>query len=146
VEQTWSWRDRPVLSEVVRFLDAETTSGLQPEVRDIAPAVGLSEDDVARALSALDGRFVTLRTPMGGHAGWFVSGVTSEARSAVGQWPSAEVMIGELADDLAAAADAEADPDRKRGLQQVTAALRGTAQSVVTDVLTRIIERSMGLG
>lgn len=45
-----------------------------------------------------------------------------------------------------AAAEREADPERKSSLRQAAAVVGGTARDVVVDVAAKITERSMGLG
>jgi hypothetical protein len=146
VEETWSWRDLPVLDAAVSLLDAGAWEGEQPDLADIAERTDLGDTDVAAALVALNGRFLTLSTPMGDISEWFVSEVTPQARREVGQWPAPDAVIARLADGLDAAADTEQDPDRKQRLRSVASALTGSLQGVATDVLARIIERSTGLG
>jgi hypothetical protein len=117
-----------------------------PEVVDIADRTGVAADDVARALKALDGVYVDLRMTMGDVGRWFVNGVTSEARRAVGQWPSGDSLVARLVEGLEAAAEREADPARKSRLREVVTLLGGPVRAIAGDVAEKVIERSMGLG
>lgn len=64
----------------------------------------------------------------------------------MGQWPAGESLVAGLVESLDAAAEREADPERKSRLRQAAAVVGGTARDVVVDVAAKIIERSMGLG
>jgi hypothetical protein len=85
VKNSWQSRDLPVLAAVVRLLDEAN----YPHVRvsEIAEACGLSIDEVAAAVKALDGTYLTLMTTLGEPGSWFATRLTSTARQAVGQWP-----------------------------------------------------------
>jgi hypothetical protein len=135
-------RDLPVLEATVALLEDTDL----PEVVDIAERTGLPAEDVARALRAMNGVYVDLRMTMGEVARWFVQGVTPEARRAVGQWPTGESLVARLVDGLQAAADREADPERKSRLRQAASLLGGTVRDIVVDVAARVIERGAGLG
>jgi hypothetical protein len=143
VEDTWVSRDLPVLEAAVALLE---DLGALPEVADIAERTGIAVEDVARALKAMDGVYVDLQMTMGDSARWFVRGVTPEARRAVGQWPTGESLVAELVKGLDAAAEREADPERKSRMRQAAAVVGGTARDVVVDVAAKVVERSMGLG
>ena len=117
-----------------------------PEVVDIAERAGLAVEDTARAVRAMDGVYVDLRMTMGEAGRWFVNGVTPEARRAVGQWPTGESLVARLVEGLDAAAEREADPERKSRLRQAATMLGGPVRAIVVDVAEKVIERSMGLG
>lgn len=74
-----------------------------------------------------------------------LSGVTSAARRAVGQWPSGESFAQELLAGLNHAAETESDPDRKSRLREAVAVLGGIARTVVVEVATRAVERQTGM-
>lgn len=95
-------------------------------VTDIAASTGFEPAAVAAALEALDPVYVDFRkTTTGGDPRfWYVYKATSAARRVVGQWPTAEALAGRLADELAAAAAEEPDPERK-GLLTYAARLIG---------------------
>jgi hypothetical protein len=142
VEDTWAAWDLPVLDATVALVE-ETDL---PEVADIADRTGLAVADVARALRAMDGVYVDLRLTMGDPGAWFVQGVTPVARRAVGQWPTAESLIGQLVEGLDAAAGREEDPERRGRLRQTASLLGGAARDIAVDVMARVIERGTGLG
>jgi hypothetical protein len=122
VHDTWAARDLPVLNATVALLE----HSYMVTVTDIATSTGLEVAAVARALEALDPVYVDFRkTTTGGDPRfWYVFKVTPEARRAVGQWPTAEALAGRLAEELAAAAQDEPDPQR-HGLLTYAARLVG---------------------
>jgi hypothetical protein len=142
VKDTWASRDLPVLDATVALLEEVD----MPEVADIADRSGLAVADVARALQALDGVYVDLRLTMGDPGAWFVQGVTPAARRAVGQWPTAESLIGQLVSGLEAAAEREDDPVRKGRLRQAASLLGGAVRDIAVDIAAKVIERGAGLG
>lgn len=85
VKNTWQSRDMPVLASVICLLDE--TGSPQVRVSEVVEACGLSVDEVASAVQALDGTYLTLQRTLGDADSWFVSRPTSAARRAVGQWP-----------------------------------------------------------
>jgi hypothetical protein len=106
-----------VLDEVVRQMDEINKTGGFPDGADIARSTGLEVLDIAAALDALEGEYLSLQRTSGGPEGWFVTGVASAARREVGQWPMGEIFIERLAGGIAEAAEQEADPERKSRLQ-----------------------------
>jgi hypothetical protein len=94
MEDTWAWRDLPVLDAVVSQLDEVNETGGWPDLPDIAEATGLGDLEVA---AALDGEYLDLLRTSGDLSGWFVTRVTSAARRTVGQWPTGESLIERLA-------------------------------------------------
>jgi|SRR5215469_5241259 len=100
MDDTWATRDLPVLDAVVRLLEGK------PEVSmaDIAAKTGLELDAVGRALMALEGPYVSNISKSWGFppSGWRVSAVTPDARRAIGQWPTPESIVDQLADGGAA--------------------------------------------
>ena len=139
MEDTWVPRDQPVLDATVALLEDS------PMVTDaaITERTGFDLTDVRRALEALDRTYVHLGRDM---SGFFVAAVTADARRAVGQWPTGESLVSQLVDGLAAAAEQEADPERKGRLRQAVTLLGGPVRAIVVDVAEKVIERSMGLG
>ena len=85
VTDTWQSRDLPVLAAVIRLLDEAG----RPQIRvsEVVEACGLSVDEVASAVEALNGDYLHLQTTLGDADSWFVSRPTRAARQAVGQWP-----------------------------------------------------------
>jgi hypothetical protein len=138
VEDTWVSRELPVLDATVALLE----EGMDlPEVVDIAERSGLAAEDVGRALRAMDGLYIDLEMTMGEVGRWFVRGVTPEARRGVGQWPSGESLVSQLVEGLNAAAEREADPERKGRLRQAAGLLGGMARDVVVAVASSVVDR-----
>jgi hypothetical protein len=100
VEDTWVSRDLPVLDAVVRLLDEGSVT---VAVRDITEVTGFDPKDVDRALNALSGLYVRdyHKLATGGDPNpWYVTEVTAAARRAVGQWPTADSLVGRVAEGL----------------------------------------------
>jgi hypothetical protein len=139
MDETWLSRDLPVLDAVVGLLEDHDL--VQPE--SVAECTGRDSQEVLRALHALDGTYVRLHRDM---SGGFVDSVTPEARRAVGQWPSGESLIQQIADGLAAAAEKETDPEQKSRLRQAAALLGGAVRDIAIGVAERYAERMAGMG
>jgi hypothetical protein len=139
MQQTWMERDLPVLDAAVAMLQDS------PMVADaaITECTGFDLADVRHALEALDGTYVHLGRDM---SGFFVDAVTADARRAVGQWPTGESLVSQLAEGLAAAAEKEADPERKTRLSQAAGLLGGAVRDIAVEIAGRFAERAAGLG
>ena len=139
MQQTWMERDLPVLDAGVAMLEDD------PMVTDaaIAERTGFDLAAVRRALEALDGTYVHLGRDM---SGFFVDAVTADARRAVGQWPTGEGLVSQLAEGLAAAAEKEADPERKTRLRQAAGLLGGAVRDIAIEIAGKFAERAAGLG
>ncbi|MFI2204985.1 hypothetical protein ACH47Z_30200 [Streptomyces sp. NPDC020192] len=146
MNSTWAARDLPVLDTLVKFLDDAAGESF-PHLRDIAELTDLEVIDVGRAAIALEGAgLIDLRKVMGGdHGHWFVTGVSGHARHLVGQWPSAEQFVDEVASRLDAAADDETDPERRSRLRELASSAGDVARSVFVDVATAVISKQMGV-
>jgi hypothetical protein len=143
MEDTWAWRDLPVLDAVVRQMDEINKTGGWPDGADIASSTGLSILDVAAALDALEDEYLGLTRTSGGPEGWFVTSVTAGARRVVGQWPTGESLIERLASGIGDAAENEPDPERKRRLREVARELGGMAKAVAVSVASQIVEHQL---
>ena len=132
-----------MLEATVRLLE----ESYMVTVSDIAAQTRLRVTDVARALEALDPAYVDFRkTTTGGDATfWYVLKVTPQARRAVGQWPTPDSLIGQIARELSAAAATETDPDRK-GLLAYAARLVGdTLRDVAVRAAAQVLGPQSGL-
>jgi len=146
MEDTWASRDLPVLDAAVRLLDE---GKFMVSVLDLAAATGFDPVTVDRALTALEGPFVSdyQRYLSGGVPDtWNVRGVTAAARQAVGQWPTPESLTEQLAAAFSEAADAEKDPERTGKLRQVAGFLGDTGKDIAAEVVAKIFLRSAGMG
>jgi hypothetical protein len=147
MEDTWASRDLPVLDAVVRLLEDKH----EVRLNDLVTAAGLEAGMIVRALNALEGPYIAkLVKPWGASpdrpGNWLVHGITPAARQAVGQWPTPESLVDQLAAAFAAAADAEPDPGRRGRLRQVAGFLGTTGRDVATEVVSKVIMRSLGVG
>jgi hypothetical protein len=89
VTDTWTSRDLPVLRAVVTSLDQPRAFAVT--VAEIAAQTSLDPHTVAKALEALEGRYIAKfhKLLTGGIPNsWYVTKVTPAARRAVGQWPA----------------------------------------------------------
>ncbi len=136
MEDTWGPREMPVLSAVVALLE----HSYMVTVSDIAERTGLQLAEVARSLDAMDPTYVDFRkTETGGDPTfWYVLKVTPEARQAVGQWPTAEGLVDQLAQAFRDAAESEDDPERHYQLRQAAGLLGESIRDVAVQIATAI--------
>jgi hypothetical protein len=143
MESTWERRDLPVLDAVVRYFDEHDGAEI-PDVETFAKLTGMDPTQVARAVRVLSPRFIKTQASLGGLMDVAVMGVTDEARQAVGQWPSPEVLVERLVQALREAAEHEPDPERKGHLRALAEGLGGFARDVAVGVLSGGITQTMG--
>ena len=143
MEDTWWSRDLPVLDAAVRLLE----ENFFVRVAHIAELTGMGPADVARALTALEGRYVgEVTKPVGpGPASWCVMKVTAEGREAVGQWPTPESVVVQLAEEFDAAAEHELDRGRRRKIREVASFLTDTGKEVAAEVVGKVILHQSGM-
>jgi len=143
VESTWESRDLPVLDAIVSALDEDMMAIIN--VGDVADRLDIDAVDAFKACQALRGTYIQLDLVMAGGSPrpHHISDVTDAARRAVGQWPSADVWTERLLLALNAAADAEPDADRKKGLRVAAQTLGGIGRSVLVNVVTQGIEGTL---
>jgi hypothetical protein len=143
VQQTWFHRELPVLAAVVDAFEGDFDS--LPDVQDLAQETGLSIDEVAHSLRALDDEYLVLRMTMGDPASWFVEKVYNSARREVGQWPSPENLATALALAMEQVAEGVGDPETKGRLRRAADAIGGLAKDVLVEVGSKVLERQFGL-
>lgn len=144
MDNTWAQRDLPVLDAAVKYLD-DAAGASFPELRDLAESSGLDVSDVTKAALALESdRLVELGKTSGGTGSWYVKQVSGEARRLVGQWPTAEQFVDEVANRLQAAADEEPDEERRGRLRELASSASGAARGVFVDVTAAVITRQLG--
>lgn len=147
MEETWTGRDLPVLVAIVAIFDQPERYQLRiPELTRIC---GLPEREVQSALRALANASppyiagtssAELTYPV------IVTDVTERARRAAGQWPDAESLVHELANEFDAVAQREADPEKKRWLRETAKMMGGTGRDVATEIVAKVIVRATGMG
>ncbi|GLP64355.1 hypothetical protein TUSST3_09750 [Streptomyces sp. TUS-ST3] len=145
MENTWASRDLPVLNAAVKYLD-DAAGASFPELRDLAELAQLEVSDVSKAALALESdHLLELGKSSGGVGTWYVKQVSGNARRLVGQWPTAEQFVDEVAQRLQAAADEEPDPERRGRLRELASSAGDVARNVFVDVATSVISRQMGV-
>lgn len=143
-QDTWFTRDLPVLDAIVTYLD-EHAGRMIPQLSDIAEITGMDIEDVSRAAQALDGSYIDLRKVMGPAGHWHVMAVSPDARTATGQWPTAESLAARIIAGLEQTAEQEPDETERGKLRAAAAVLGDSAKEVGTNVLTAVILRSAGM-
>jgi hypothetical protein len=146
VEDTWTSRDLPVLDVIVGLLDQ---GQFLVTVSDISAKTGFEPAVVDRAITALEGPYVVKYEQFmtgGIPDSWRVRQVTQAARQVVGQWPTPETLIDRLAEAFDGAADKEPDPERKGKLRQVASFLGSAGRDVATEVVSKVILHTTGMG
>jgi hypothetical protein len=139
VEPTWYGRDLPVLAATVSLL-SEPGHAPAVQVWQIAERVKWEPQDVFEALVALKDDYVVLQGAIRpGPGAVMVVGVTSEARRAVGQWPTPENISARLLAALQEAADRESDPAQKSRLRTAAEAVAGIGRGVLVEVVAKVI-------
>jgi predicted ArsR family transcriptional regulator len=127
----------PVLSAAVELLERS----YMVTVSDIAERTGLDQAVVARSLNALHPSHVDFRkTETGGDPTfWYVLKITPEGRRAVGQWPTAEGLVGHLVQAFREAAFRERDSVRQSQLIEVAGMLADSIHDVALQAAAAIV-------
>lgn len=115
---TWSWRDGPLLKQLVLDFDASGGRFVRVTPKRYADVLALTEKDVEASMTALEhGGYLTTST-FGG--GWMVEGVSGGARRLVGAWPSDDAFDRLIAalDKLIAAAPPGPERSKLETLKQ----------------------------
>jgi hypothetical protein len=142
MDDTWASRDLPVLDAAVRLLEDDS----EVKVADIAAQTGLDGGTVAASLDALEGEYVVeVHRTMGDPSVWTITRITATARRAVGEWPTPESLVDQLAAASAVAAVKEPDSEKKGRLRQVAGFLGSAGRDVATDVVSKVIGHALGV-
>jgi hypothetical protein len=144
MEETWLSRDLPVLDAIVSQIDKVAGGAGWPDVEDIAGVTGLDIQDIAIAMNALDGDFITL-IRAGTITGWHVTKVTMAARQIVGQWPNPAALVDQLIEAFGDAAEREPDTEQKGRFRQIASFLGSTGRDVATEVVSKVVLHSVGM-
>jgi hypothetical protein len=139
IDETWTNRDLPILAAALRRLDRGEDF---LDFEAIREETGLTTRDLRVGLKALEGAFppyIETEWLMGWteeHASGFVTGVSERARRELGSWPTPTSVVDQIVESLAAAADAETEPERKGRLRSAAETLGGVARDVAVAVLS----------
>lgn len=148
VEDTWASRDLPVLEAIVAAF--EDPRRFRLHIVELVDLCGLREPDVQLALRALQEAsppFIDAPPPSDQVIyPANIAGVTERARRAVGQWPTAETLVGRLVAGFNAAAEQEPDPVRKKRLREAAGVLGETTRGVAIEVIAKVLLHAGGMG
>jgi hypothetical protein len=144
MESTWEKRDLPVLEATVQYFEEHRLKSM-PQAYDLAPIVGIDEEDLGMALLALNGEYLSCQMLGGGLKNILVKEVHPSARRAVGQWPTPESLAERILSAMSQAADTEPDPDRRTKLKQTAAFLGSSGKDLLVNVLAAVVVKSSGI-
>jgi DNA-binding transcriptional ArsR family regulator len=128
-----------------RALEDDPRGGFQ--AGDLTEDSGLSEDEITRALLALEGagyisaavsRTIGPRLPR-----VLVNGLPERGRRTVGLWPSGDSADALVTTLLQAAEQAPDEEDRSR-LRKAAAALAGLSRDLLVEVSAALVSRQLG--
>jgi hypothetical protein len=135
VASTWATREIPFLDATVRFFDQHPTAPWVT-VGQIAELAGMDPLDAVRAAKALRWSYIDLDQPLVSDAQLFrVRSVTNEARRVVGQWPTPESVVEQIAHALIEAADREPDEQKRSRLRALGEGLLGFGKDVAANAV-----------
>jgi hypothetical protein len=138
IEETWSWRDRPILDEVLRQSEAGNEwVGLE----DVRQAVGLDVPQMKAGVTALEAAsppYIETQHRNGyPHAvNGFVSKIGERTRRECGAWPSPETIVAEIVAALNTAVENETEPEKKGLLRSMRDGALGVGHDVLVSALT----------
>lgn len=138
---TWFQIDLPVLDAAVDLFKDQPVSA-----DEIAEVTALDEETVGLALSRLDGSFLRVEATYGGWQYASVDEIYPDARRAVGQWPSAEVLAERILSQLTKAADQEPDPAKKSKLRALAKAAGEVGTNAVGGIIATAATYGVGIG
>lgn len=131
-----------MLDAIVRAYEVSAAPG-QPG--DVTRALGLEEEEVARAVRALDsgGYLRDVRYSASGFP--FLTGVpTGEARRAVGAWPTPESLAERLVVAMDQAAEVEQDAEVRGWLRRLSSHLGGAGRDLAVEIAAATLNRQLG--
>jgi len=141
-DETWSWRELPLLREALPRVDA----GEQPGLTELAQAIGITQAEARAAAAELEhSSYISMRwMPHGASGGppphGMVIAVHERARRALGSWPSADALVDQLVAALLAAADRAEDPDEAGRLREAAGDLGSSVvKGVLVSVFTKLV-------
>jgi len=140
LDDVWASRDRPVLVEVARRIDHGDSP---PTIDDIAAALDMTPDDVARAGAALLRRGLIEVIGVDQMPVIRFTDISAEAYFLTGLHPSGDDAITSLVATLRQAADQVDDPDEKTRLRRLADGFLGISKTVAGGVLTTFINQQI---
>lgn len=146
LDDTWGWREYPVLLEAVRGADADPYIGIRLD--EIARITGLNIDDVQRATRALEDANLIATHGVSPVSHSRINRVAPEARQLTGAWPTPQNTLDRMVDALEAiASNTDADDDtRSRARKALDAVRGGTRDVLIASLATAISGQVPGVG
>jgi hypothetical protein len=139
-DETWSWRERPLLEIAVR----EADRGHNPGFEELAEETRLGLRQVSVGIRALqDAGYLTAY--FAGMDSGVLGNVTERARREIGTWPSPESLVDQLARALAEAAERETEPERKTKLRAAAEGIAGAGRSIALELVTAFFRQQAHL-
>jgi hypothetical protein len=147
VTEAWTTRELPVLGYLVeRFDDLETR---EVQLHEMESALGMSSMDIRRAVKALaeaSPPYVEGASAAENRYPLYVTNVSERARREAGQWPTAESIADRLVAALNAAADGEADEEKRSWLRRTASWFAGAGRDFAVEVGAAVVTRQTGGG
>jgi hypothetical protein len=151
VEDTWARRELPILLAAYRRVESGEGRSVH-QLEQMRQELGMSARDFQLGLEALanaDPPYIEVRFAAGWSeekaGGGLIDGITERGRRELGGWPTANTLVDQLVAALNAAADAEAEPDRKSRLREAAETLGSTGYRIAVDVATKWVEHKSGV-
>lgn len=130
-------RDLPVLRSIAAQLEGRSLYGYAT-ISQVAEDLSLNDDDVQRAIRALEGEGLIRRHENPGLFGRVV-GMSGEARRLVGLWPTAETALDRMIAALEAIAENTEDDDTRSRARKILDGLTGASRTIGLSVATAAI-------
>jgi hypothetical protein len=142
LEDTWHSRDFPVLLEVARQADRQPQRLWLP-IGQVAEATGLNKEDVQTAGHWLAGAGLVHVDRRGDSIAAF-QGITVEARTRVGLWPTPEVAADRLIAALRQSVEEAATPEEKTKRQKILASVLEGGRDFIVTVAAGVLTGQVG--
>jgi hypothetical protein len=138
IPETWTSRELPILTIVLRRFDAGEQLVDLEEIRRELEMPGPQMWAAVTALRDASPPYIDLQLTSGWgdwRAGGRVARVYERTRRELGSWPSADVLLDQLVAALTRAADAEPEPERKGRLRAGAELLAGMARDIAVQTI-----------
>ncbi len=146
VKDTWFNQELPVLEAVIILLDEKGWQSPIVNVSEIAERTDIDANVVFASLLKMENEYVELQRLLTSDPNpQMVIGVTPNARRAVGQWPSIEMLQERIISALGNAIRQESDSIKKSKLQTTLDALTSLGRDIFIEVMTTTITHGIGL-
>lgn len=142
LDDTWQTRDFPVLLEVARQADRQPQR-LWLSITQVAEATGLSKDDVRTAAHWL-AEAGLVQVDRRADSVVAFRGITVEARTKVGLWPTPQVAADRLVAALRQAVEEAATPEEKTKRQKALSSLLEGGRDFIVSVAAGVLTGQVG--